>query len=148
MLKPKCFKEELVFNVTNIPKDKPQIKQILDTDISSEVNNISLVNTHKGISNEGRYKSGVEVYVNLKIREKINYVGYDFPEKVHTIYQEHLNNISVVLPNEINGVPTEKLLNKNNLYIDSFVEGKVTKLISPSSIYKYTMLFLEVKHTI
>lgn len=142
--KAKYFKEEAINEVLVIPPEKPNIERILDVLVWSQVENIKLVETEVGYSVEGQRLSGYKVVIELRIKEKITYVADEVSQSVHAAHFESLKSTFVVIPKEIDGIPTCNLVRAGKLNVTPYIEFVQTRLLDCRKIHKCVMIFVDV----
>ncbi|WP_373601621.1 hypothetical protein, partial [Paraclostridium bifermentans] len=121
-LEAKYFKEEIINEILEIPKEKPDIENILNTLVWPEIESFKIIETEKGISNEGQNLTGFKLLVKVKLNEKITYVADHCSQPVHAAHFESVKTMFVVLPEMIDGEKTCVLLNKGKLSIMPYIE--------------------------
>lgn len=140
----KYFKEELLFEVFQIPPHKPQIERILNVVAFPEVIHLKLIDTPVGYSNEGQRLSGVKLLADIKIKEKVTYVANEPTQKVHAAHFEFMKSLFVVLPDSISKITSCDLLSSNRLGVTPYIEAIDYRLLDCEHVYACIMLFLNV----
>lgn len=141
----KYFKEEEMSEVLKIPCQKPDMENILSVLVSTEVENIRLVDTEIGKSNEGQVLTGKKLVVELRIKEKVTYVADEITQSVHAAHYEHLKSFFVIVPNEIKGNDVCDLVRSNRVTVTPFVEAVQVRMLDARTICKCLLIFIDVK---
>lgn len=134
------FKQEIINEVQQIGDASPDMERLLDTLISVTVTETQLVETEKGISNEGQVLSGYKLLVKLCIEEKTMYVADYKTQPVHAeIFKTH-KSFFVILPEDIDQCDIEE-----NLVVTPYIESLEAKMLDPRHIQKCIMLLINVE---
>lgn len=141
----KYFKEEIITETLVIPPQKPNMERILDMLVWAEVENINLIETEKGVSNEGQKLTGVKLVVEVKLKEKVTYVALEPTQSAHAAHYEMFKSMFVILPEEINGRLTCDLVRAGRISVIPYVECVHSRMLDCRTIHKCVMLFLDVK---
>ncbi|WP_066869877.1 DUF3794 domain-containing protein [Clostridium mediterraneense] len=141
----KYFKEEEISEILTIPCQKPEVENVLSVLVSPEVEDIKVIDTEVGISNEGQVLTGSKLIVELRIKEKITYVADEETQSVHAAHYENLKSFFVVIPNEIDGEYACDLLRSNRISVTPYVEAVHSKMLDKRTIFKCVLLFIDVK---
>lgn len=141
----KYFKEEEISEILTIPCQKPDVENVLSVLVSPEVEDIKVIDTEVGISNEGQVLTGSKLIVELRIKEKITYVADEETQSVHAAHYENLKSFFVVIPNEIDGEYACDLLRSNRISVTPYVEAVHSKMLDKRTIFKCVLLFIDVK---
>lgn len=139
------FKEEEISEVLTIPCQKPDIENILSVIVSPEVEDMRVISTEVGKSNEGQILTGTKLVIELRIKEKITYVADEQTQSVHAAHYENLKSFFVILPNEINGQDVCDLLRANRISVNPYIEAVNTRKLDERTIFKCVLLFIDVK---
>lgn len=92
------FKQTFTDVVLNIPEVKPNIESIVDVCAEFICEKYSIINTPKGISQEGQNLSGKKLLVNGKLCVKVLYVAELEEQTVHTAHFEICLCEYIVIP--------------------------------------------------
>lgn len=138
------FKEELVTELLSIPPQKPDIERILDILVWPEVEDVKLVETPIGMSNEGQYLSGLKLIAEVKLKEKVTYVANEPTQSVHAAHYETLTSMFVVLPTEINGRNTADLVRSGRINVLPYIEAVDFRILDCRNIFKCVLIFLDI----
>ncbi|MGL5086327.1 MAG: hypothetical protein ACRC68_11535 [Clostridium sp.] len=141
----KYFKEELVCEVLTIPVQKPDIERILDVMVWPEIENVNLIETEKGMSNEGQKLTGIKLVVEVRLKEKVTYVALEKAQSAHAAHYESLKSIFVILPEYVDGRKTCDLVRANRLSVTPYIEDVSARMLDKRTIHKCVMLFIDVK---
>ena len=139
------FKEEVMNEILSIPTQKPDMERLLQTLVSTNVEEIKLIKTEKGLSNEGQYLTGYKLIVKLKIKEKVMYVANYPTQPIHAAHYEDVKNFFVILPEEIDGVPVCDLIKYKKLIVTPYIECVEARMLDERHIQKCVMLLIDVK---
>ena len=138
------FKEDIVTEILAIPPQKPNIERVLDILVWPEVENIKLIDTPVGMSNEGQFLSGLKLIVEVRLKEKVTYVADEPTQSVHAAHYETLTSMFVILPTEIDGRDTCDLVRSNRINITPYIEAVNFRALDCRHIHKCVMIFLNV----
>lgn len=139
------FKEEEISGILTIPCQKPDMENILSIIVSPVVENMRIIETEVGRSNEGQYLTGRKLVIELRIREKITYVADEKTQSVHAAHYETLKSFFVIVPNEIEGQDVCDLLRANRVSVNPYIEAVNKRMIDKRTIFKCALLFIDVK---
>lgn len=139
------FKEEEICEILEIPCQKPDIENILSVIVSPEIENLRIVETEVGRSNEGQVLTGSKLVLEIKLREKITYVADEATQSVHSAYYENLKSFFVIIPNEIDGENVCELLRANRISVNPYIEAVHARMLDCRTIFKCVLLFIDVK---
>lgn len=115
--KVKYFKEEIISELINLPENNPDMKGILNTLVSANIEETKLIKTEKGLSNEGQKLTGYKLLVKVKIKEKIMYIADYCTQPLHAVHKEDIVNLFIILPKKIENIDICTLLNNKKLVI-------------------------------
>ncbi|MGL5086326.1 MAG: hypothetical protein ACRC68_11530 [Clostridium sp.] len=141
----KYFKEELICEILTIPLQKPDMERLLDVMVWPEIENVNLIDTEKGMSNEGQKLTGVKLVVEVRLKAKVTYVAQETTQAAHAAHFETLKSMFVILPEYVNGRKTCDLVRANRLIVTPYVEDTSARMLDIRKIHKCVMLFLDVK---
>ncbi|MGL4772521.1 MAG: hypothetical protein ACRC2K_03055 [Clostridium sp.] len=139
------FKEEEILEILTIPCQKPDIENILSVIVSAEVENIRVIDTEVGKSNEGQNLTGKKLVVELRLKEKVTYVADECTQSVHAAHYENLKSFFVIIPNDVNGNDVCDLIRANRININPYVEAVHTRMLDNRTIFKCVLIFIDVK---
>jgi len=139
------FKEEIINEILEIPCQKPDMERLLNVIVSTNVEEIKLIKTEKGLSNEGQKLSGYKLIVKLKISEKVMYVANYPTQPIHAAHYDDVKNFFVILPEEIDGVPVCDLIKYKKLIVTPYIECVESRMLDARHIQKCVMLLIDVK---
>ncbi len=143
--KVKYFKEEAISERLVIPSQKPDIERILNVLVSAEVEDVNLVDTEVGMSNEGQNLTGYKLVVELKLKEKVIYVADEDCQSVHSAHYESMKSIFVILPKEYNGEDVCDLVRANRIQVNPYIEATKACMLDERTIHKCVLLLVDVK---
>lgn len=139
------FKEEELAEILTIPSKKPDIENILSVIVSPEIENLRIVNTEIGTSNEGQVLTGSKLVVEVRLKEKVTYVADEPSQSVHAAHYENIKSFFVIIPNEINEYNVCELLRSNRISVNAYIEAVHTRKLDSRNIFKCVLLFIDVK---
>lgn len=139
------LKEETIYERIVIPNENPDIKKILSSVVYPEVENIRVIKTEKGLSNEGQRLLGAIVIVGIKLKQKITYVSDNSNQAIHVIYNESFKSMPIIVPEEVNSKSIEALLRLNKITAEPYVENVYEKVIDKRNIFSSILLFTKIK---
>lgn len=141
---PKYFTEENFSQVFTLPCQKPDIESILSVNADVNIISIRLVDTPKGLSNEGQNLSGCKAVIEIKILYKIKYVANLITQPVHAAHFENvIRSIFIIVPCEVNGECIKDLFKRNKVVVTPYIEDIYFKAIDLRKIYTNITLFLD-----
>ena len=142
---PKYFKELTVQEDLVIPMQKPDIEQLLGVMVEAEVISTRLIETEKGISDEGQNLSGCKLIIELKLHEKVKYVADEPTQSVHVAeYESQYKSVFVVVPCEINGTDVCELVRRNKMSVNVYIEDIYAEMVDCRNIFKNITLLVDV----
>lgn len=141
----KYFKEELICELLPIPSQKPDMERILNVMVWPEIKKLTIVETQKGVSNEGQQLGGIKLIAEVLLKEKLKYVA-DRPEQpVHAVHYDTLKSIFIILPEQIDGVKVCELLKLGKLKVVPYIEAVYSRMLDKRNAHKCVMMLLDVK---
>lgn len=143
---PEYFAQVAIPETLVIPKEKPDMEQLLSIIVEPVIESVKLVETPLAISNEGQFLSGCKIVVELKLREKVKYVADEPTQTVHAAHFENVfKSIFIIVPCEINGIPIERLLQQNKVIVQPYIEDIYAEMTDERTIFKNITVFVNVK---
>lgn len=127
-----------------VPAEKPDIEEISSVIVDPEIISLRVVNTAKGISNEGQHLTGKKIVAEIKLRQKIMYVANTETQSVHVVENEYYQSAFIVIPTKICGTDPEVLLECNYLQAKILVENIFAEKIDKRNIAKIIHLLLKL----
>ncbi|HEX9061477.1 MAG TPA: hypothetical protein VF941_14950 [Clostridia bacterium] len=150
-LNPDIFTEVAIPELVEIPKCKPDIEDLLSIAADIDVISVRLIDTAKGISNEGQNLSGHKLIIELKLRQKVKYIAADPAQSVHAAHFENvINSVYVVVPAALDvGNPAVKtsirtLFKQGRLVVTPYIEDIYGELRDKRTIFKNIIVFVHV----
>ena len=143
---PKYF-TEMSFPVMDvIPYDRPDIEELISIMADVQLVSVKAVKTpHDAISHEGQHLSGCKLIIELKLRQKIKYTGYESAPSVHAVsFESTLRSIFVVVPCRIDGVPIEDLLRAEKVIVTPYIEDIYARALDKRKIFKNVVILVDV----
>lgn len=141
----KYFKEEILDDILEVPKQKPDMERILDIMAWAEVEDYKLIETEVGYSHEGQRLTGKKLITEIRIKEKLTYVANVPEQSGHAAHYERLKSIFVILPEMIGDRYTCDLIRANRIQITPYVEDLCYRQLNEREIHRCLMLFVDVK---
>ena len=139
------FKEEEISEVLTIPCQKPDIENILSVIVSPEVEDLRIIETEVGTSNEGQVLTGSKLVIEIRMKEKVTYVADEQTQSVHAAHYENLKSFFVIVPNQIDGNDVCVLLRSIRISVNPHIEAVHTRILDKRTIFKCVLLFIDVK---
>lgn len=139
------FKEEVISERLVIPSQKPDIEKILNVIASVDVEDMNVVETEIGMSNEGQNLTGYKLVIELKIKEKVTYVAAEDCQSVHSAHYETMKSIFVILPKEYNGEDICSLVRADRVQVNPYIEATKASILDERTIHKCLLLLVDVK---
>lgn len=143
--KVEYFKEELISEVLTLPSNRPDMERVLDIAVWPEVQDVNLVETKVGMSNEGQYLTGLKLVIDIKFKEKVTYVACEPTQSVHADQFECLKTIFVIVPEMINNTSIHDLLRSGRLQVTPYIEAIKFRMLDCRHIHKCIMVFVDVR---
>ncbi len=126
----------------SLPDTLPNIKQIVSYIIESEIISIKTIDSMKGLSIEGQCLSGKKIILQVKLKQKLLYVG-DVPEKtIHTFQNEYYKSATIAIPSIIKGSDPEKLIENKYLQTNIELEDYKVKKIDCRTIFNSAIMYI------
>lgn len=141
----KYFKEEILDDILEVPKQKPDMERILDIMAWAEVEDYKLIETEVGYSHEGQRLTGKKLITEIRIKEKLTYVANVPEQSGHAAHYERLKSIFVILPEMVGDRYTCDLIRANRIQIIPYVEDLCYRQLNEREIHRCLMLFVDVK---
>lgn len=142
---PKYFKELTVQEDLVIPMQKPDIEQLLGVMVEAEVISTRLIETERGLSDEGQNLSGCKLIIELKLHEKVKYVADEPTQSVHVAeYESQYKSVFVVVPCEIDGTDACELVRRNKMSVNVYIEDIYAEMVDCRNIFKNITLLVDV----
>ena len=142
---PEFFKEEEVSGFLNIGDLDPDIEAINSIKLWPEVQDVKIVETEVGISNEGQVLTGVKLVVVVKINEKITYSARNKEIPIHILYNEFYKNFCIVVKPRLKDLDVSALMRAGRIHITPYIEGAYARKFNDRRIYKSTVIFVEAR---
>ena len=138
------FKEEAITELLSIPTQKPDMENILDILVWPEIENVNLIETMEGVSNEGQRLTGAKLVVEVRLKQKVTYVAAEETQSVHAAHYEILKSMFVIIPDRIDGRKACDLLRSGKINVTPYIESVHFDMLDPRTIHKCVLLFLDV----
>ena len=131
----RIFKQFSVDENLTIPKQKPDVEDILDVMAEVEITATTIIKTPVVTSFEGQRLTGWKLIVEGKLIQKIVYIA-DVPrQSVHAAHYEVPFSTFLVLPEDFNEC--------QKIRVVGYVEDVYSKLLDPRTIFKNVTLRVE-----
>ena len=132
-----------------LPSKSPRIDKVNSINISVDVLSTKLIKTQVMKSYEGALLTGYKLDVECSIKEKIIYESISKTDVIHVPYYDtKTRNFYIVLPEIYNGEKVEKLIQKKEFAIRSYLVDAYPIIKSKNSIYRYLNLILYLEFLI
>ncbi|MBW4829550.1 MAG: hypothetical protein KZY61_01860 [Clostridiaceae bacterium] len=142
---PRYFKQLTMSENLAIPMQKPDMEQLLGIMVEAEVISTRLVETEKGVSDEGQKLSGCKLIIELRFHEKIKYVADEPTQSVHVAeYESHYKSVFVVVPCEIDGTNVCEFVRKKKMSVNVYIEDIYAEMVDCRNIFKNITFFVDV----
>lgn len=142
---PTMFTELTVTDTLVVPETKPPIEHLMSVSVEPIIHSTRIIRTPSGRSRDGLSLRGAKVVVEGIIKQTILYVADASNQPVHGFEGILPFSASIVVPSVIDGAPITGLLPL--LQVTPFVEDVYVRLLSPRSVFKNVVLFLNVAIT-
>ena len=139
------FKEFICEEKVQIPCQKPDIEEVVSIIVEPEIFSLRVIDTPKGLSQEGQYLSGKKVSIEIKLRQKIMYISKTLEQSVHVVENECYKSTYIVIADKLYGNKIEDLINTKYITPKITVERANGKKIDDRNIFKSITLFIELK---
>lgn len=140
----KFFSEFNYDGAIMIPKNMPDIGQVISISADYKVIDMKAVGTMKGISMEGQHLTGKACAVDILLKERIMYYGDEPEQSVYILENESMISRYVAIPPLIEGTDIETLIKHKHLKASINVNNTAIEKVSPRSVYRNIMLHLEI----
>lgn len=142
---PLYFTEVTIPETLVIPKQKPDIEDLLSVMVDIDIISVKTVKTPTAVSNEGQNLSGCKIVIEIKLREKVKYVADEPTQSVHAAHFENvLQSIFVVVPCTVNSIPIEQLLQKGKVSVVPYIEDIYAVARDKRTIFKNVAVLVDV----
>lgn len=139
------FKEEVIQEILNIPAEKPDIERIQKILVWPEIDDMKIIPTEKGISNEGQVLSGLKLLVKLHLKQKVLYVADRCTQSVHAAHFDNIKNLFIIIPETIDGESTCALFAKGNLRVVPYIETVQFRMLDERCIHKCVVVLVNME---
>jgi len=143
---PLWFTQIAIPEIVEIPCVKPDIEELLSIMVEANVISVRLVRTPVDVTSiEGQHLSGCKLVVELELNQKVKYIADEPTQSVHAAHFRNVfSSIFVVVPCNINGVPTETLLEQGKLVISPYIEDIYGEKRGKKEVFKNITLLIDV----
>ena len=139
------FSQFTVEETAEVPKEKPDIEEIISTIVDPEIISIKFINTIRGKSLEGQQLTGKKAVIELKFKQKILYVACRKEQSVHGFENVFYTSAYVVVPRFYEGTDLEYLLKKKLIKTEITLEDIFVRKIDNRKVFKNICVFLNLK---
>lgn len=141
---PKYFKEETIMEILRLGDSMLNIERIVDILVDPIVTDIQLIQTEEGTSSEGQVLTGYKLMVEVKLREKVLYVG-DLPtQPVQGAHFDVTKTMFIVPPASINGISICDLVAGGRIQVVPYIEKVHARVLDCRTIQKCVSVFLDM----
>lgn len=145
---PKYFTEITIPELVTIPKQKPDIEQLISVMVDAKVISTRIVTTPISTSSEGQILTGRKLIFEIKLKQKITYVADEPTQSVHAAhFEKTVSSVFVMVPPSIgtppNAVPIETLLRQNKITVTPYIEDIYGALKDKRAIFKNITLLVD-----
>ena len=146
---PKYFTEEAIAETVVIPKQKPDMEQLLSIMEDIEVISVKAISTPVTTSHEGQKLQGSKLLIEIKLRQKIKYVADEARQSVHAAHFEIFKSIFIVVPTIPPGQiapfkTVAQLLKEGRVIVTPYIEDIYGEMRDKRTIFKNTLVFIDV----
>lgn len=139
------FKESIIQEIIMLPEEKPNIERIQTIMVWPEIEDMKLIPTEKGISNEGQILTGLKLLVKLSLKQKLLYVADRCTQSLHATHFDNMTNLFIIVPEVIDCEPTCALFAKGQLRVIPYIETVQFRLLDPRCIHKCVSVFVNME---
>ncbi len=156
----KIYKEFSVNDTVTLDCKKPNIERLISSAFDVEIISMRVINTPAGkvppkgdlpkvaTSAEGEKLTGKKLVVELKFKQKIQYVADVCEQTIHGIHEEFTISEFIVIPPTYNiggeCLTAEYLLANNMFYLTPFIEDANVSMMDNRTICTNILIFLQV----
>jgi hypothetical protein len=113
--------------------------------IYPEIVSLRIIDTCVGVSWEGQNLTGKKLIMELELVEKVKYVADEPEQSVHFAhYNKKYHSIFVVIPNKINCIPIETLLENKKVIVQPYIENIYSKKLDKRRLFRNIVLMIDV----
>ncbi len=154
------YKEVSVNDTTSISCKKPSIERLISSAFDAQIISARVINTPAGevppigflpevaTSSEGEKLTGKKLVVEIKFKQKIQYVADEPLQSIHGVHNEFIVSEFVVIPQTytVGGecVTPEYLLANNMFLITPFIEDANVSMIDNRTICTNILVLLQI----
>ncbi len=154
------YKEFSVSDTITLPCQKPSIERLMSSAFDAKIISIRVINTPAGevppkgfipgvaTSAEGEILTGKKLVVEIKFRQKVQYVADEPLQSVHGIHNEFIVSEFIVIPQtfEVSGecVTPEYLLANNMFLLTPFIEDANVSMMDERTICTNILVLLQI----
>lgn len=143
---PMFFTQIAIPETVEIPREKPDIEDLVSVMVDAEIISTRLINTPTAVSCEGQVLLGHKLIIELKLRQKVKYIADEPTQSVHAVHFENIvSSIFVVLPPGIGTASMEDLFIQRKLVVTPYIEDIFAERMDSRRIFKNIILLIDVK---
>ncbi|MGL5675364.1 MAG: hypothetical protein ACRDDX_03030 [Cellulosilyticaceae bacterium] len=139
------FKEAVIQEIITLPQEKPDIERVQKIMVWPEIEEMKLIPTEKGVSNEGQILTGLKLLVKLRLKQKILYVADRCTQSLHAAHFDNITNLFIIVPETINCESTCALFAKGQLRVVPYVETVQFRMLDGRCIHKCVSVFVNME---
>lgn len=142
---PLYFKELIVEDNLEIPRQKPNIEGLISITSEVEIISTKIICTEDKKSLEGQNLSGCKLIIQYKIKDLLIYTAEKLTQPVHSAhYESNFKSAFIIVPCEINGMNINQLLEECKLKIIPYIEDICVKQKDNRNIKRCLTLLFDV----
>lgn len=138
------FKEETLSEIFEIPFEKPNIHEIVDLNVSPQVEDIYIVDEVDTFSTEGRRIVGLNLIVKLLVKENLIYLGTNLNKTTHVADYCLLKSLSVLIPETKDGLSTRSLVKSGRINVVPYVETVYKEKLNERTFFSSVLVLVDV----
>ncbi|MGL5675378.1 MAG: hypothetical protein ACRDDX_03100 [Cellulosilyticaceae bacterium] len=139
------FKDTVIQEILTLPSEKPDIERIQNIMVWPQIEDIKLIPTEKGVSNEGQVLTGLKLLVKLRLKQKVLYVADRCTQSLHAAHFDNITNLFIVVPETINCESICTLFAKGQLRVIPYIETVQFRMLDSRTIYKCVSVFVNME---
>jgi hypothetical protein len=142
---PLFFKQESISETLTIPEEKPDIEELISVIIYPEIVSLRIIDTCVGLSWEGQNLTGKKLIIEFELVEKVKYVADEPEQSVHFAhYNKKYHSVFVVVPNKINCIPIETLIENKKVIVKPYIENIYGKKLDKRRLFRNVVLMIDI----
>lgn len=141
----KYFKEEELIRHFKLQDEKPDMKQIYDISINSDIIDFKLIKTNREVSNEGKKLLGYKLITEILLNFKITYIIDNPQENICTTTFKILKSITIILPKEIESRNIGDMFKMKRVNVIPHIQHYNARQLDKRNFNISTLILLDVK---